>query len=73
MEDHIPSRYLLATRGDAALATLRAQGVTHVLAGTNAFLRKPYQFLDEADWIAQYDHFEDVLEEAALAGGGLGL
>ena len=70
VEEHVPSRYLLAREGDGALAALRAGGVTWVLRGRVHFLRKTYPFLDEAtfrrEFVAPEEHLDRLLEAEAV-------
>ena len=69
VEDHVPSRHWIVTHGEAALQDLRAEGVTHVLAGRTGFLHKVYPFLKEADFRAQFQDPERALKELLLAEG----
>ena len=65
----MPSRHWIVTHGEAALQDLRAEGVTHVLAGRTGFLHKVYPFLKEADFRAQFQDPERALKELLLAEG----
>ena len=67
VEDHVPTRHLLFSRGDQSLAWLRAQGVTHVLAGKVHFIRKSYPFLDEETFEEQFVAAEAQLDALLLA------
>jgi hypothetical protein len=71
VEDHVPTRYLIADRGPEALAALRAEGVTYVVAHSRPFIRKTYRFLDDAAWRAQFEAPVDALSELLLAEGVL--
>lgn len=55
VEEHVPTRALLARHGAGALAELERQGVTHVLVGRVNFVRKTYPFLDDATFEAQFE------------------
>ena len=71
VEDHVPTRHLLYTKGDDTLKWLRQQGVTHVLTGRVNFIHKSYPFLDEATFREQFEAPEAQLEELLLAEGVL--
>ena len=71
VEDHVPTRHLLYVHGDATLSELRAQGVTHVLAGRVNFIHKSYPFLPESTFIEQFREPEAQLAELLLAEGRL--
>ncbi|MBN1334616.1 MAG: hypothetical protein JXB39_01515 [Deltaproteobacteria bacterium] len=55
VEDHVPSRYLLATTGDRALDVLAGEGAEWLLVGTPRFLRKAYPFLSPEVLHAQFE------------------
>jgi len=72
VEDHVPSRYLLLSRGDDALAALRERGVTHVLAHRRPFIRGTYGgFMDEVDYDARFAAPVEAMEALLLAEGTL--
>jgi len=62
VEDHVPTRHLLALHGDQALEQLRAAGVSHLLVARIHFLRKSYPFLDEASFEARFRQPEEQLQ-----------
>jgi hypothetical protein len=64
VEDHVPSRWWVWSHGDASLADLRAQGVTHVFVGDTRFLSKAYGFLPKDVLATQFN--EPVEELRAL-------
>jgi hypothetical protein len=64
VEDHVPTRHLLALHGDGVLEELRRRGVTHVLTSRVNFLHKSYPFLDEQAFEAQFEEPESSLERA---------
>ncbi|MFH1463307.1 MAG: hypothetical protein ABIO70_02870 [Pseudomonadota bacterium] len=65
VEEHVPSRHLLAREGDASLRVLREGGVTWVLRGRVHFLHKTYPFLDgatfEREFVAPEEHLDRLL------------
>lgn len=67
VEDHVPTRHLLFTRGDDTLRWLQAQGVTHVLVGRVHFIRKSYPFLDEQTFEEQFVAAEAELDALLTA------
>ncbi len=62
VEDHVPTRHLLALHGDNTLEVLRAAGVTHVFFSEIHFLRKSYPFLDASTFDAWFAAPERELE-----------
>ncbi len=62
VEDHVPTRHLLALHGEDTLEELRRQGVTHVLTAKIHFLHKSYPFLDAATFDAWFAEPERQLE-----------
>ncbi len=71
VEDHVPTRHWLHVHGDEALAALRAEGVSYVLAGRPRFIHKLFSFLSEPDFDEQFRQPERALEELLLAEGTL--
>ena len=71
VEDHVPTRHWLHVHGENALADLRAEGVTYVLAGRPRFIHKLFPFLSEPDFVAQFRQPENALQELLLAEGTL--
>lgn len=65
VEDHVPTRFWVLTRGQRSLAALRAEGVTHVLVGRAGFLRRQYPFIDERAFrdqlLGPLEIFDDLL------------
>lgn len=65
VEDHVPTRFWVLTRGERALAALQAEGVTHVLVGRAGFLRRQYPFIDERAFrdqlLGPLETFDDLL------------
>jgi hypothetical protein len=45
VEDHVPTRWWLATHGEDSLRALAREGVTHLLVGDLAFFPKAYPFM----------------------------
>lgn len=71
VEDHIPARHLLIRHGEASLAALRAEGVTHVLVGRHRFLKKAYPFVAPADLDALFNAPVRGLDDRLLMEGTL--
>ncbi len=46
VEDHVPSRFWILTRGPRSLTALQDVGVTHVLVGRAGFLSSQYPFIE---------------------------
>jgi hypothetical protein len=69
VEDHVPTRYLLATAGDRTLDVLAEEGVGWVLAGSPHALKKVYPFLSPEAFQAQFQapaqRFTRLLETRA--------
>ena len=68
VEDHVPSRVLLAQKGDQALQFLKQSGVSYLLVGgvcddCSNFLKKSYPFLSEKDFQTQFRAPERLLSE----------
>ena len=68
MEDHIPSRVLLAQRGEQSLQFLKESGVSYLLVGgvcddCSNFLRKSYPFLSEKEFQEQFRAPEQLLSK----------
>ena len=71
VEEHVPSRYLLAREGDHALQALREGGVTWVLRGRVSFLHRTYPFLDDATFHREFEAPEEQLDRLLAAEGVL--
>ncbi len=54
VEDHVPTRWWLATHGDDALSALSREGVGYLLVGDLDFLPRSYPFLTPAALDAQF-------------------
>lgn len=66
VEDHVPARHWLLTRGPHALDDLRAAGATHLLVGSVRFLPSVYPFLSETERQATMQAPLDQLEALLL-------
>jgi len=64
VEDHVPTRHLVALHGDHSLQALRDQGATHALISRVNLLRKSYPFLSDEEFATQFDTPEQQLEDA---------
>jgi len=72
VEDHVPSRYLLLSRGDDALTGLRERGVTHVLAWRRPFIYGTYEdFVGRKDYDARFAEPVERMQSLLLAEGTL--
>lgn len=66
VEDHVPARHWLLTRGRHALDDLRAAGATHLLVGSVRFLPSVYPFLSESERQATMQAPQEQLEALLL-------
>jgi hypothetical protein len=66
VEDHVPTRWWLATRGDAALRDLAGRGVRWLLVGDHRFLRKSYPFLTASQFDARFTAPDERLRTLLL-------
>lgn len=66
VEDHVPARAWLLTRGPGALADLKEAGATHLVVGRVAFLEKTYPFLSPEEKARDLDAPLALLEELLL-------
>jgi hypothetical protein len=71
VEDHVPTRHLLAVHGDGVIDALREAGATHVLTSRVRFLRKSYPFLGEEAFEAQFEQPEQQLQQTLDRGAVL--
>jgi hypothetical protein len=71
VEDHVPTRHLLALHGDGVLEALREAGATHVLTSRIRFLHKSYPFLDDQAFEEQFVRPEQRLQQALDQGAVL--
>jgi len=66
VEDHVPARAWLLTRGPRALADLKQAGATHLVISRTSFLEKTYPFLSPEEKARDLDAPLELLEELLL-------
>jgi hypothetical protein len=66
VEDHVPTRWWLATHGDDALPALAREGVRYLLVGDLDFLPRSYPFLSPTELDAQFRAPARLLRERLL-------
>ncbi|NOY26770.1 MAG: hypothetical protein GXP62_12935, partial [Oligoflexia bacterium] len=66
VEDHIPTRVFLLTRGDQALVDLQAAGATHLIVTRARFIEKLYPFLSEEELAETMNGPVALLDELLL-------
>ncbi|RME21803.1 MAG: hypothetical protein D6798_17345 [Deltaproteobacteria bacterium] len=66
VEDHVPVRHWLLTRGDRALSDLAAAGATHLVVTRQRFLPSTYWFLTDAERARDLDAPVALLDELLL-------
>lgn len=71
VEDHVPVRHWLLTRGPRALDDLRDAGATHVIVTTTRFLPTTYPFLSDDERQRDLDVPGQLLDELLLRQGTL--
>ncbi len=66
VEDHVPVRHWLLTRGDHALTDLAVAGATHLVVTRQRFLPSTYPFLSDAERARDLDAPVTLLDELLL-------